>query len=468
MLGGAQERKKVTVSGDLPASERPNVALITCHDIGRHLGCYGVTTVEAPNLDRLAARGVRFTRAFSTSCGCSPSRASIATGRYPHNNGVMGLSHPPFDWDLKAGEVHMARLLSDAGYETHLFGFQHVSPDAGTLGFQGLHCGGMTDCSNPGLGCNVAEELANFLQSRRSGRPLYLEINIEEPHRPYDQGGARPDDSRGVFIPGYLPDAPESREEMAALQGAIRQADASIGRILALFFDRAFDRNTLLIFVADHGIAMPRAKCTLYDAGTGVALLLSWGERGIPAGETRDELVSNIDILPTILEMVGAPIPDNVQGRSLRPLLLGGPHTTRTEIFTEKTWHSYYDPMRAIRTGRFKLIRNFEATFAVEIPADVEQGLIFRRFVERFHATTHEPLELYDLAEDPDELHNLAADVRWPSTVDELRTRLDAWMKQTEDPLLTGFVPSPQASALRARPGAVTSTERSGESTPTC
>src|SRR5438270_13746335 len=111
----------------------PHIVLITCHDLGRHLGCYGVDSVHSPNIDELAAGGVRFDRAFTVSPGCSPSRAALATGRYPHANGVMGLTHPPFNWDLRPEERHIAHILRAAGYETHLFGFQHVSVDPDRL-----------------------------------------------------------------------------------------------------------------------------------------------------------------------------------------------------------------------------------------------------------------------------------------------------------------------------------------------
>ncbi|HEV3309994.1 MAG TPA: sulfatase [Chloroflexota bacterium] len=424
----------------------PNIILITCHDIGRHLDCYGVNTVRSPNLDRLADSGVRFNRAFSTSCGCSPSRASIATGRFPHSNGVMGLTHPPFNWDLNPSEIHIARCLGGAGYETHLFGFQHVSPDAARLGFDGLHCDGMTDCANPGLGCNVRVELETFLQAPRSKRPLYLELNLEESHRPYDQGGALPDTTKGVFVPGYLPVATESTREMAALQGAIRQADESIGDILEMLDRAGLAEDAIIVFVADHGIAMPRAKCTLYDAGVGIALLISWANGGIPRGGAQAELVSNIDIMPTLLELIGAPIPESVQGQSLVPLLLGRAHTSRSEIYTEKTWHSYYDPMRSIRTDRYKLIRNFEPNSAVEVPSDVEQSPIFRRFVERYHAGVHPRLELYDLRQDPDELNNLVDRPKSREILGSLNSQLNHWMESTQDPLLNGFVPSPTGS----------------------
>ena len=134
----------------------PHVLLITCHDLGRHLGCYGVDSVQTPNLDALAAAGVRFTRAFCTSPGCSPSRATLATGRYPHSNGVMGLAHEPFGWGLAPGERHVAALLRERGYETHLFGLQHVTVGPSEqLGFDQVY--------GRGTGRDVAGQVAAFL-----------------------------------------------------------------------------------------------------------------------------------------------------------------------------------------------------------------------------------------------------------------------------------------------------------------
>jgi len=207
--------------------------VITCHDLGRHLGRYGVTSVQTPNLDALAAGGARFERAFATSSGCSPSRAALATGCYPHTTGVMGLSHPPFNWDLIDGAPHITQMLAGSGYERHLFGFQHVTTNPYRLAFDELHgFDRVTGCHETALGSSVASRVTAFLRGRRSSRPLYLEINLEEAHRPYDQGGSVPDESRGVSVPPYLPETSESREEVAALQGAIHQGDRAVGQIV--------------------------------------------------------------------------------------------------------------------------------------------------------------------------------------------------------------------------------------------
>ena len=423
---------------------RPNLVLVTCHDLGRHLGCYGIPSVRTPHLDTFAGDGVRFTQAFCVAPQCSPSRATLATGRYPHSNGVMGLAHGSFGWDLHRQERHAAQLLGDAGYETHLFGLQHVTPDARRLGFHHVH--------GQGTGPEVAEEASRFLLGNTSRRPAYVEINLVEPHRPFDFGGAEPDSSRGVYIPPYVPQESASEREFAALQGAIHRTDASCGCILSALDETPLRDDTFVIFTTDHGIAMPRAKCTLYDPGIEVALLLRWPRAGVDRGRVVNELTSNVDVLPTVLEAAGAPRPGFLQGRSFLSLLKGGSFAPRTAVYAEKTWHSYYDPMRAIRTGSFKLIRNFETGFAVEVPGDVQSGEIFRLHPELYSTDREATVELYDLDADPAEQRNLAGTQELAAVEDELDRRLWKWMENTDDPLLRGPIASPRlAGALAGR-----------------
>src|ERR1700716_25292 len=171
---------------------------MTSHDLGRHLHCYGVDSVVSPHLDSFAAAGVRFDMAFATAPQCSPSRASLATGRYPHNHGVMGLAHQGFDWELSPDAPHTAALLSAAGFETHIFGMQHVSLHPERLGFQHEH--------GSATGHVMASEVEQVLAAAPPDRRLYLEINFEDTHRPYPplplKGEGR---ERKPDIPAYLP-----------------------------------------------------------------------------------------------------------------------------------------------------------------------------------------------------------------------------------------------------------------------
>ena len=401
-----------------------DVVLMTTHDIGRHLHCYGRASVVSPNLDALAAQGATLAQAFATAPQCSPSRASLASGRYPHSNGVMGLTHRGFDWDLTS--PHAAAIFAGLGFATHLFGGQHVTQHPERLGFTQV---------------NDADALEAVLAREDSSRRLYLELNFEETHRPYPPAGAPPP---GLEIPGYLPPGPESVEEMTAVEGTIGQMDRAVGRVLGALEKAGRTGGAFVVFTTDHGLAMPRAKCTLYDAGLEVALLARWPDGGIRRGDILEQLISNIDVLPTLLEAAGFAIPAGVQGRSFLPLLRGEAYEPREWIFGEKTFHSYYDPMRCVRTRSYKYIRNFESAFAVEVPADIQQGPIFRANPGRYSADRPSIVELYDLDQDPLEEHNLAGDPAVAAIENELSERLWSWMRETADPLLDGPVPSPR------------------------
>jgi arylsulfatase A-like enzyme len=413
-----------------------SVLFFTCHDLGQHLGCYGQTTVNSPALDGLALAGVRFEQSFCTAPQCSPSRASLHTGRYPHSTGVLGLAHPPFGWRLDPNERHTAQLLRAAGYSTTLVGMQHLvehgsEPD---LGYQRV-------LPVAPAYAEAESAIALLRDFARQDKPFYLEIGFEEPHRPYDFGGAQPDTSRGVAIPPYLPDAPESRQDLAAFQGAIRQMDDGVGRILRALDDLGIADQTCVIFATDHGAAMPRAKCTLYDPGIEVALLWRWAD-ALSAGRVVSEMVSNVDVTPSLLGALDLPIPASVQGHSFWPLLRRDQYTPRAEVFAEKTFHTYYEPMRAVRTLDHKLIVNFEVSTTVDVPTDIRQSPIYPLMLAELGGV-RPPLELYDLHADPWEQRNLADHPEVAPIQAALRQRLLRWMEQTDDPLLRGPVASP-------------------------
>jgi arylsulfatase A-like enzyme len=415
-----------------------DVVLMTTHDIGRHLHCYGADSVESPHLDALAAEGVVFTSAFCTAPQCSPSRASLATGRYPHNNGVLGLAHHGFDWELAV--PHAAATLASHGFETHLFGGQHVSLHPERLGFAHMHA---PDHSRGNAsGDSIAAGLEDLVRGAGEKR-LYIEINFEETHRPYPVLTAEQLRDAHPEIPAYLPTGPEAAAELAALEFAVGQMDAAAGRVLQALDAAGRAENAIVVFTTDHGLAMPRAKCTLYDPGIEVSLIFHW-PAGRLASRRPEALVSNIDVLPTLLEAAGVAIPAAVQGRSLLPLMRGETGEHRDAIFAEKTFHSYYDPMRCVRTNRHKYIRNFETAFAVEVPGDIQAGAIFRADPSRYSTDRPHVVELYDLESDPLELANLAGTPNLRELERELSEQLWAWMRETHDPLLDGPVASPR------------------------
>ncbi len=423
---------------------KPNIILMICHDIGQHLHSYGVPTVSTPSIDKFAAQGVMFENSFCTSPSCSPSRASIFTGRYPHNNGVMGLTHANFAWDFYPGEKHLCNHLKQAGYNTALIGMQHEVQNAKTIGFDhldelhGTHKSEAMTCEQ------VADKTTKYLDDAAAAKePFYLQVGFYEPHRNFDFGGAVPDDSKGVFVPPYLKDEPSARREFAEYQGIIKKVDASIGTVLEAIDKCGISDNTIVIYTSDHGIPFPRAKCSLYDPGIVVPFIIRWPDRGWDGGRRCAEMISNVDYLPTLLEAAGAEIPANVQGTSVCPLLDNKPFKQRTEIFAEMTYHDYYDPRRAVRTEKFKLIANFSTAYFFMNPSqNYRPATITVDPVEPAWAY-HPHLELYDIANDPLEQNNLAEEESYSAVMKQLCRKLYSWMKETSDPILQGAVTSP-------------------------
>lgn len=421
----------------MAVQSQPNIVFITCHDLGRHLGLYGQRTVSTPNLDRLAADGVVFDRSFCTAPQCSPSRSSLHTGRHAHSNGVMGLTHDPFNWRLHDDEQHIAARLRDAGYHTALFGIQHLTDRAHVhdLGYEVV-------AADHEPATRIAAAVTDYLMTEGQRQPFYLEVGFFEPHRPYDWHRTPPDDSKGVDLPPYIPDSADSRAEFAALQGMIQALDDGVGMILEALDQTGLAGNTWLVFTTDHGLAMPRAKCSLYDPGIETALMMRWPGGDLTGGRRVDALVSHVDVVPTLLDGLSLPLPDNLHGQSVWPLLRGDAFTPRDAIFAEKTFHTAYEPMRATRTTTHKLIVNFEVGPRVDVPDDIRAGRIYPQMIDQLAG--HRPyVELYDLAADPGETVNRAGDPAYAAVETDLRARLLAWMRATDDPLLAGRVVSP-------------------------
>ncbi len=435
-----------------------NIILIVTHDLGQHLGAYGVETVQTPNIDRMASEGAIFKNSFCTSPACSPSRASIFTGRYPHNTGVLGLTHDDFLWRLYQDETHMAAYLANMGYETCLLGNWHENNRIDNVGYQKTvqRVDGAPVLTNE-VAANMSHpaaadlaERADYYISQPKEKPFFLYAGFFEPHRPFSFEGCKPDSTKGCWIPPYIPQETSKQreaaeEEFSAMQGCIQRMDQAVGVILDSLDSSGIKDNTLLLFTSDHGIAMPRAKCSLYDPGIQVPLIFRGG--GIPEGVCYDPIVSNIDYFPTLLDWADLPLPSNLHGSSLLPCLQGAEYTTRKAVFSEKTYHRSYDPMRCIRTERYKYIINFEFNVAYDAPTDVQEGAIYRTSIEQY--TTLRPrYELYDLKADPWEQHNLAGKPEMAEVETSLKSQLTQWMTETEDPVLNGPVPSLYANAI--------------------
>ena len=420
-------------------NSRPNIVFVICHDLGQYVGCLGAP-IETPNIDALAGEGVLFSNYCCTAAQCSPSRGSIMTGRYPHCNGLVGLAH--LGWEIGANEVTLPMYLNRAGYHTRLIAHQHEHNESPRLGYQ-VHDDAKNDARS------VAEALGEFLRGEaQDGRPFFVSCGITEPHRPYEREGYERDDPETLTPLPYLPDRPGIREDLAGLHGLIWRLDEAVGSMRAALEESGLADNTVFIFTTDHGIAMPRAKGTCYDPGIHTALIVRWPGR-FAGGRVQSELLTNCDMLPTLLDLAGAEVPPQVEGRSFLGLLDEDDYEPRADIFCEMTWHDQYNPMRAVRTNRYKYIRNFGRRPLVYMPADIYVGPAGEEMIDDFYNEVRPEEELYDLLADPLEQHNIFDEPEYQSVAWELRARVYTWMVETNDPLLYGDYPPTKAQRER-------------------
>ncbi|ELY45983.1 sulfatase family protein [Natronorubrum tibetense] len=441
---------------------RPNIVLITCHDLGQYLGCYDVD-IETPRIDGLAATGARFENHFVTAPQCSPSRGSLMTGRFPHVNGLMGLAHG--DWELHDDERILPHYLGDAGYETHLFGLQHITQDTDRLRYDYVHSeGNLYPGVSPSVhqanrARNVASVVSGFLEREAFDSPFFASIGLFELHRVEEEHGRfgfdsdhyETDDPDEVPPLSYLPDRRGIRHDLAEMRGMVYAVDDAVGTILDSLAETGLEKETLVIFTTEHGIAFPRAKGSCYDAGIEAALVFRYPGL-VDDGSVYDELISNVDLLPTLLELVDIDAPTDLDGRSFLPLLTDDGYGERDRVFAEMTWHDMYNPVRAIRTERYKYIRNFWHLPKVYLTKDIFASEAGRMVRERDGVPARAYEELYDLRESPQEDENVVFEPRYQDVRMDLSGRLHDWMVETDDPLLDGPVVSGDYETITAWP----------------
>lgn len=391
----------------------PNVVLITWHDAGRWFGCYGNPNVRTPNVDRLAAEGCRFANTISACAICSPSRAAIATGRYCQDNGVMFLTNTVNNNRLHRGERHVARLLKEEhGYRTALFGVQHECAHEHVTEIMAVDERFSTD---PWRDAPVtAAHACRWLRERAGERqPFYMQFGLLEAHMGryhLERDPSLPtDEEHGLHIPPYLADAPGTRAAVRVLQGLLRRGDEAIGQVLGALREAGLEDNTIVAMCVDHGVGLPRAKTTCYDPGIAVAWLLRYPGR-IPGGTVVPAMTAQVDILPTILDLTGLPIPSQVQGMSFA----GHAQGQRSDEQRHEAFSHMVETIRSIRTHDFKFIRHFR-------PARVNPQTRDEIQIAEESAAEGDVarVELYDLRRDPREFHNLADD---PAHADRRRT----------------------------------------------
>lgn len=437
----------------------PNVVLFTWHDAGNWFGCCGHPTVSTPGVDRLASGGARFARNFSACAICSPSRAAMLTGRLCQANGVMGLTNTVFDNRIRPGCTHLSLRLRDAGYDTALVGIQHecahehvhqVIAPAGQF---------LTDpWREAGAAVPVVRRWICDRATRQTDTPFFLQVGTFEAHlgrffRDVPAASDEPyppvqDTSRGLATPGYLAGSPADSACIATLQGLLQRGDRLMTALLDALDETGLAEDTIVMMAVDHGVGLARAKTHCYEPGLHTAWIMRWPGR-IAQGLEISDVSTHVDVVPTLLGLLGLPAGEDLDGWDFSPRLLGrsAAPPPRKGVFGHMT-----ETARTLRTDRWRLVRHFRPPSWPGRPGDcatLHAG--FRDAAPRPPAENPaERLELFDAEADPDNLHNLAGDPRHEETLRELDGLLWDFLLDHDDFVLHETIQSPWQEATRA------------------
>ncbi|MFW6277553.1 MAG: sulfatase [Prolixibacteraceae bacterium] len=431
-------------------SFKPNILWLTCEDINPIIGCYGDPVVQTPNIDQLAAEGVRFTNVYSVSGVCAPSRCAIITGMYPTSIGGLHMRNQYM------GKTALELGLPEGGYS--------IVPPAEVKCFSEYLRANGYFCTNnvktdyqfkpPLSAWNECSKSAHY-NHRKPGQPFFAVFKTLTTHesriisRRFDTPLFYDPDS--VPVPPYHPDLPEVRSDYARKYTQITKMDGEIGFFLNELEKNGLLDSTIIFFFSDHGGMLPREKREIYDSGIHVPFMVRFPKK-LFAGAKVDELVSFVDIAPTMLSLVGIDIPEYLQGQPF--MGKQKQKTPREYIFAARDrMGTDYDMFRAVRSKKFKYIKNYHPEkphfynepYRNQIP--MAQALNQARNNEElkqqfsFLSDIKAPEELYDTTVDPYEINNLADDPKYTEVLAELRSELDAWQKKYGD---LGFLEEPE------------------------
>lgn len=446
---------------------RPNIVVFLTDDQSQlDATPYTERGIRTPNMQRLADAGLTFDRAFVASPSCAPSRGALLTGLMPARNGAEP-NHSKPRADIKKWPAHFQEL----GYEVVAFG--KVSHYRHTKDYGFDYFAHDTFHDHAAIPAAV-EYLKN--RPRNGARKLCLMVGTNWPHVPWPEEHPA-DDPASLTLPAGSIDTPETRDFRARYAAAVSNADDDLGTIMAAA-KAHLPPGTLFLFSADHGAQWPFEKWNLYESGVCVPLIVAWSGVTRPGTRTR-AMVQWTDLLPTLVEAAGGTPPTDIDGRSFLPVLRGETAVHRDVIFTTHSGDGRMNvyPMRAIRTGDWKLILNLHPEFAFTTHIDkalardggrywiswyqaAQTNSAAAAIVKRYHERP--ALELYDLRADPHEQQNLSADPAQATRIRTLRDRLETWMQQQGDKRTVYDKPHLLSDPASTKPGASSGTNNPG------
>ncbi|MDG2390195.1 MAG: sulfatase [Planctomycetaceae bacterium] len=433
---------------DQPNADKPNVVIVLADDqTWNDSGCYGNRDVKTPNIDQLAAAGMRFTRCFTATAMCAPTRQQLYTGVFPIRNGAY-----PNHSKVKVGTRSIVHHFRQIGYRVGLSGKKHFGPEE-SFPFENLTTNG--DLNLP--------KIQEFVK-RDDSQPFVLVVTSHSPHLPWSEGDTTKYDAEKLTVPSYLVDLPETREALTNYYAEITDFDREVGGVMKAIDDNGYRDETIFIYTSEQGAQFPHGKWTCYDNGLRTALIVRWPGH-IKPGSVSSAMVQYVDILPTLLDAAGVEsttidtgLPgapkggSGFDGSSFLPVLLEGNESHRDYVYGAHTTRGIIDgtwiyPIRSVRSRKFKLIwnPNHKAKFQNVLTTTkgksdywtawkkaAEAGDEHARKLVDIYESRPE-YEFYDLETDPDESHNLADNPAYSKPIQKMKAELSTWMEQQGD-----------------------------------
>jgi len=414
-----------------------NVVIIHTHDTGRYISPYGYPA-KTNNFQQISNKGFTYRNAFTVAPTCSPSRAALLTGLYPHQNGMFGLAHRGSK--LKDYQLHLSNFLQYNNYETALFGIQHEikQDNISSLGYRHVE----VDQNKNSL--KIAKSASNWVKKYNSQKPFFISIGFFDTHREYPTDVSANFDPRWQRPPEIFFDNQELRHDMAKFYTSLEKVDKGIGLIMKSLEEKSKLDETLIIITTDHGIAWPGMKCNLNDHGTGI-FLIAYMRDHLEGGVVNDDLVSNTDIFGTICKLCNLNKPNYLEDYIL-------PNNTfkfkkRNFVFSEVNIHASIEVSRSVRSKRFRLVERISRRSKINlsnIDKSHAKSFLLKNGLKN---KIKDQVEFYDLYNDPLERKNIYKN-DFKIEYEKHKSTLKDWRLKTKDPVLDKFFKWPPGIML--------------------
>lgn len=428
---------------------KQNLIYFHTHDTGNYYDVYGYDSSVTANITQFANEALVFDNAFTVNPTCSPSRACMLTGTYPQKNGMLGLAHRGFN--LANDDWHLASYLKANGYHTALSGIQHekgfwINNDMGQLSAQRLgyetFLTSKVEVKNDQDYINWdpanVENTINFIKEYDEDRPFFISMGLFSTHREYPEiveSDVLPDE---FPLPRKVNDNPANVDDTKKFVKSLKVVDTSLKQLIETLKEKGIYDNTVILLTTDHGLANPFAKCTLSDEGTKVALMIRAPHLEKSIAKRTESLVSQVDVYPTICDILDVEKPEHLEGNSVIDLFEDQTTDVNEFVVSLINFHTSYEPARCVRTKKYKYIKYFDETWTKYNLSNCDDSVIKDEVMEQGWENWEKPMEqFYDLENDPNEEINLIDSPEHAELIKEYKLTLNRWQKNHNDKIYT-------------------------------